>query len=94
MRQQTMPQARQPSREEIKSVALLIRQSATDIAIAMINSGQWGVNSHGVRSADWAFLAVEIARAISIRSFEVAPDIIETIDRQANEGDRRGGDDA
>jgi hypothetical protein len=48
----------------------------------MINSGQWGVNSHGVRSADWAFLAVEIAKAIAVRSFEVAPGIIETIERQ------------
>jgi hypothetical protein len=80
---------RQPSRAEIKSVALLIRQSATEIAIAMIRSGQFVVGAPGTSTDDLAYYSVLAAKAIALQSFHVAPGLIEAIERQVDTAEEK-----
>ena len=78
---------RQPSRGEIKSVALLIRQSATEIAIAMIRSGQFVVGAPGTSTDDLAYYSVLAAKAITLQAFHAAPGTIKAVEWQVNEAE-------
>jgi hypothetical protein len=76
---------RKTTKAEIKSVALLIRESATEIAIAMIRSGQFVVGAPGTSTDDLGYYAVRAAEAIAVQSFHVAPRIVRTIEDSINE---------
>jgi hypothetical protein len=80
-----MTTPRKTTKAEIKSVALLIRESATEIAIAMIRSGQWEVNGPGSRIEDLAVLAVAVASEIALQSFQIAPIVIDGVERNITE---------
>jgi hypothetical protein len=79
--EQTMTNSGKATKAEIKSVALLIRESATEVAIAMIRSGQYVVGSPGSRTEDLAYYAVLVAQSIAIQSFRVAESTTEKIER-------------
>jgi hypothetical protein len=80
-------QPRPISRSEIKSVALIIRQSAVEIAIAMIRSGQFVVGAPGSNSEDLAYYSVLIAKSITLQAFHAAPGTIKAVEWQVDEAE-------
>jgi hypothetical protein len=80
-----MTNQRKTTKAEIKSVGLIIQENAKDIAIALIRSRQFTVSPDGTGNMNLALLAVGIAGAIACRSFQVAPRVIDEVERNISE---------